>query len=183
MIHFHINFIAVGGGFSKHPLAAGYELLSNYGPCLIGCARSHQKWGFVCLDTISKLWWKCGYNLLCCCYLVVTVTVVVNVVTVVVLSSCCCCCCCYCCCCCCCCMQHHSYRSFQGFTCLMQLSTRSHDYIVDTLAVRHHMQLLLDPFTDPAILKARIRVQVLWQIIIKERFLELQRSKQSWLYF
>ncbi len=35
----------------------------------------------------------------------------------------------------------------------MQVSTRSHDYIVDTLALRHHMHLLQEPFTNPNILK------------------------------
>lgn len=49
--------------------------------------------------------------------------------------------------------QHHSYRTFLGFTCLMQISTRCHDYLIDTLEVRHHMHLLLDPFTDPNIVK------------------------------
>jgi hypothetical protein len=33
-------------------------------------------------------------------------------------------------------LEAHSFRSFQGFTCLMQLSTRRADYLVDTLALR-----------------------------------------------
>ena len=33
-------------------------------------------------------------------------------------------------------LEHHSHRSFQGFTCLMQLSTRSEDFVVDTIALR-----------------------------------------------
>ena len=49
--------------------------------------------------------------------------------------------------------QHHSYRTFQGITCLMQISTRYHDYLIDTLLVRHRMHILLDPFTDPNIVK------------------------------
>ena len=49
--------------------------------------------------------------------------------------------------------QNHSYRSFQGFVCLMQISTRRHDYIIDTLELRHAMHRLLDPFTDPRIVK------------------------------
>lgn len=35
----------------------------------------------------------------------------------------------------------------------MQISTRTHDYIVDTLALWRHMHILNDPFTDPAIMK------------------------------
>ncbi|KAH9376512.1 hypothetical protein HPB48_006597 [Haemaphysalis longicornis] len=50
-------------------------------------------------------------------------------------------------------LEHHSYRSFQGFTCLMQISTRSHDYIVDTLALRHELHVLNDVFANPKILK------------------------------
>lgn len=50
-------------------------------------------------------------------------------------------------------LEHHSYRSFQGFTCLMQISTRSHDYIVDTLALRHELHVLNDVFANPRILK------------------------------
>jgi len=50
-------------------------------------------------------------------------------------------------------LEHHSYRSFQGFLCLMQVSTRDHDYLVDVLELRHHMNLLQDPFTNPSIVK------------------------------
>ncbi|KAI8517164.1 Exosome component 10 [Branchiostoma belcheri] len=50
-------------------------------------------------------------------------------------------------------LEHHSYRSFQGFTCLMQVSTRDQDYIVDTLALRADLHILNDTFTDPKIVK------------------------------
>ena len=30
-------------------------------------------------------------------------------------------------------MEHNQYRTFQGLTCLMQISTRTEDFIVDTL--------------------------------------------------
>lgn len=45
-------------------------------------------------------------------------------------------------------LEAHNYRSFQGFVCLMQISTRDEDWLVDTLALRSHMQLLLPVFTD-----------------------------------
>jgi len=38
-------------------------------------------------------------------------------------------------------LEHHSYRSFLGFTCLMQISTRSSDFIVDTTSERCHDSL------------------------------------------
>ena len=50
-------------------------------------------------------------------------------------------------------LQHHSYRSFQGFLCLMQISTRTCDYIVDCIALRQHLQQLNTVFTDPSIVK------------------------------
>jgi len=49
-------------------------------------------------------------------------------------------------------LEHHHYRSFQGFTCLMQLSTRQDDFIVDTLALRADLGAALTPiFADPKV--------------------------------
>ncbi|KAL9970036.1 hypothetical protein ACROYT_G022346 [Oculina patagonica] len=50
-------------------------------------------------------------------------------------------------------LEHHSYRSFQGFCCLMQISTRDQDYLIDTLELRNELQILNDSFTNPKILK------------------------------
>ena len=50
-------------------------------------------------------------------------------------------------------LEHHSYRSFQGITCLMQISTRHTDYIIDTLALRSELYKLNEIFTKPTILK------------------------------
>ncbi|XP_055522588.1 exosome component 10 [Wyeomyia smithii] len=50
-------------------------------------------------------------------------------------------------------LEHHSYRTYQGFTCLMQISTRKKDYIVDTLALREDLQVLNEVFTDRKVLK------------------------------
>ena len=51
-------------------------------------------------------------------------------------------------------LEHHSYRSFQGFTCLMQISTRERDFVVDTLALRGRLRAALAPhFADPTKLK------------------------------
>lgn len=36
-------------------------------------------------------------------------------------------------------LEHNQYRSFQGLTCLMQISTRTEDYIVDTFKLRVHI--------------------------------------------
>ncbi|KAL1428228.1 hypothetical protein MTO96_002629 [Rhipicephalus appendiculatus] len=61
-------------------------------------------------------------------------------------------------------LEHHSYRSFQGFTCLMQISSRTQDYIVDTLALRHELQMLNEVFADPKIVKVfhGADMDVLW---------------------
>ncbi|KAG0288558.1 exosome nuclease subunit, partial [Linnemannia gamsii] len=50
-------------------------------------------------------------------------------------------------------LEHHDYRSFQGFVCLMQISTRDQDYIIDTLELRGSLHLLNQAFTDPKIVK------------------------------
>ncbi|XP_028849800.1 exosome complex component 10 [Denticeps clupeoides] len=50
-------------------------------------------------------------------------------------------------------LEHHSYRSFLGITCLMQISTRDEDFIVDTLVLRSEMYILNETFTDPNIVK------------------------------
>lgn len=45
-------------------------------------------------------------------------------------------------------------RSFLGFTCLMQISTRSDDYVIDALALRNHLgPALAGTFADPQVLK------------------------------
>jgi exosome complex exonuclease RRP6 len=50
-------------------------------------------------------------------------------------------------------LEHHEYRSFLGFTCLMQVSTRQRDYLIDTLALREHMHALNSSFMNAAIVK------------------------------
>ncbi|XP_013778141.1 LOW QUALITY PROTEIN: exosome component 10-like [Limulus polyphemus] len=50
-------------------------------------------------------------------------------------------------------LEHHSYRSFQGFTCLIQLSTREKDYIIDAIELRSELFQLNEIFTDPKIVK------------------------------
>ena len=46
-------------------------------------------------------------------------------------------------------LEHHHYRSFQGFLCLMQISTRDADYLIDTIALRNELHVLNEYFTDP----------------------------------
>jgi exosome complex exonuclease RRP6 len=50
-------------------------------------------------------------------------------------------------------LEHHDYRSFQGFSCLVQISTREKDYLVDALALRNEMHILNESFTNPKIVK------------------------------
>ncbi|KAF8184172.1 hypothetical protein BJ912DRAFT_975089 [Pholiota molesta] len=50
-------------------------------------------------------------------------------------------------------LEHHSYRSYAGFLCLMQISDRDEDWVVDLLAVRDEMEALNEVFTDPDIVK------------------------------
>lgn len=50
-------------------------------------------------------------------------------------------------------LEAHDHRTFQGFTCLMQISTRANDYLIDTLKLRGELQCLNKVFTDPRIIK------------------------------
>nr|KYP65283.1 Exosome component 10 [Cajanus cajan] len=48
-------------------------------------------------------------------------------------------------------LEHNQYRSFQGLTCLMQISTRTEDFVVDTFKLRIHIgPYLREVFKDPA---------------------------------
>lgn len=59
-------------------------------------------------------------------------------------------------------LEWHGYRSFQGFLCLMQLSTREEDWIVDLLALRQTkggheaLEEMGEIFADPNIVKVRV---------------------------
>ncbi|KDQ06967.1 hypothetical protein BOTBODRAFT_70681 [Botryobasidium botryosum FD-172 SS1] len=50
-------------------------------------------------------------------------------------------------------LEHHSYRSYYGFVCLVQISTREQDWIVDTLVLREELECLGEVFADPQIVK------------------------------
>ncbi|XP_017322612.1 exosome component 10 [Ictalurus punctatus] len=50
-------------------------------------------------------------------------------------------------------LEHHSYRSFLGITCLMQVSTREEDFVIDALELRNEMYILNESFTNPSIVK------------------------------
>ena len=53
-------------------------------------------------------------------------------------------------------LEHHSYRSYSGFLCLMQISDREEDWVVDLLAVRDEVESLNEVFTDPGIVKVSL---------------------------
>jgi ribonuclease D len=51
-------------------------------------------------------------------------------------------------------LEHHSFHSYHGYTCLIQLSTMKKDYIVDTIILRDDLGPVLSPaFADPNKLK------------------------------
>ena len=52
-------------------------------------------------------------------------------------------------------LEYHSYRAYSGFVCLMQISTRDEDWIVDPFELRDELEDLNEVFTDPNIVKAR----------------------------
>jgi ribonuclease D len=52
-------------------------------------------------------------------------------------------------------LEYHSYRTYRGFVCLIQISTRDEDWIVDPLELRDDLEDLNEVFTNPSIVKAR----------------------------
>ncbi|PHH62869.1 hypothetical protein CDD81_6587 [Ophiocordyceps australis] len=51
-------------------------------------------------------------------------------------------------------LEHHDYRTYNGLVCLMQISTREKDWIIDTLQPwRHKLEILNQVFADPSIVK------------------------------
>ncbi|AEY95518.1 FACL001Cp [Eremothecium gossypii FDAG1] len=50
-------------------------------------------------------------------------------------------------------LEHHDYRSYYGIVCLMQISSRSKDWLVDTIALRDDLHVLNVIFTDPTVVK------------------------------
>jgi len=57
-------------------------------------------------------------------------------------------------------LEHHGERSYEGFTCLMQISTRSADYVIDTILLREHIHILKEPFENFKIVKVCITFSV-----------------------
>lgn len=59
-------------------------------------------------------------------------------------------------------LEHHSFRSFLGITCLMQVSDRNSDFVVDVVKLRPHIGPFLAPiFADPQVPSFAIRHVVL----------------------
>ena len=51
-------------------------------------------------------------------------------------------------------LEHHDTHSYIGLVCLMQISTREKDWVVDTLKPwREDLQILNEVFADPKIVK------------------------------
>ncbi|EME30697.1 Exosome component 10 [Galdieria sulphuraria] len=50
-------------------------------------------------------------------------------------------------------IENHSYRSFQGFICLLQFSTRQEDFVVDAIELRGHLKMLSKILENGNILK------------------------------
>ncbi|KNH07285.1 ribosomal RNA processing protein [Perkinsela sp. CCAP 1560/4] len=50
-------------------------------------------------------------------------------------------------------LEHHQFHSYLGLTCLMQISTSTTDYLVDTISLRNSMYLLKSVFLSSTIVK------------------------------
>eukprot|EP00930_Biecheleria_cincta_P044511 TRINITY_DN30616_c0_g1_i1.p1 TRINITY_DN30616_c0_g1~~TRINITY_DN30616_c0_g1_i1.p1 ORF type:complete len:861 (-),score=160.62 TRINITY_DN30616_c0_g1_i1:61-2619(-) len=50
-------------------------------------------------------------------------------------------------------VEHHDFRSYRGFVCLIQVSTRQKDFLIDPFDMFEQMHMLNEIFSDPRILK------------------------------
>ena len=50
-------------------------------------------------------------------------------------------------------LESHSYRSYRGFVCVMQISTRDEDFLVDAIELRSALHALNGVFTDARVTK------------------------------
>jgi exosome complex exonuclease RRP6 len=53
-------------------------------------------------------------------------------------------------------LEYHSYRTYSGFVCLMQISSREEDWIVDPFELRDDLEDLNEIFTNPNIVKVSL---------------------------
>ncbi|CAF1616678.1 unnamed protein product, partial [Didymodactylos carnosus] len=49
--------------------------------------------------------------------------------------------------------ERHTYRSYKRYTCLLQISTRTTDYIVDPLPLKSELHALDNVFTNAKVVK------------------------------
>jgi exosome complex exonuclease RRP6 len=50
-------------------------------------------------------------------------------------------------------LEHNSLRTYKGLVCLVQLSSRTQDWVIDALALREEMGILRGVLEDPNIVK------------------------------
>eukprot|EP00002_Diphylleia_rotans_P021636 TRINITY_DN4212_c0_g1_i9.p1 TRINITY_DN4212_c0_g1~~TRINITY_DN4212_c0_g1_i9.p1 ORF type:complete len:728 (+),score=155.77 TRINITY_DN4212_c0_g1_i9:56-2239(+) len=50
-------------------------------------------------------------------------------------------------------LEQHDYRSYLGFNCLMQISTRDEDFLIDSISLRSELVMLNAVFANPNIIK------------------------------
>lgn len=87
-------------------------------------------------------------------------------------------------------LEHNQYRSYQGLTCLMQISTRTEDFVVDTLKLRIYIgPHLRELFKDPSKKKVNLRCVFefcmhscyhLWEISIFDKYQHTISLGHAW---
>jgi hypothetical protein len=78
-------------------------------------------------------------------------------------------------------LEHHSFRSFLGITCLMQLSDRNSDFVVDVVKLRPHIGPLLAPiFADPQVPPPRSGNLPCTPHLTSEKLLDWSCQRQVW---
>ena len=58
-------------------------------------------------------------------------------------------------------VEHHNYRTYLGITCLIQISTKSKDFLVDPFPLWSDLPLLNEITADPAIVKVIMMIMMM----------------------
>jgi exosome complex exonuclease RRP6 len=60
--------------------------------------------------------------------------------------------------------HNHSFRSYQGYLCFLEISTEKADFVIDCFKLREHLHLLNHSFSNPKIFKIGLdsKDKVLW---------------------
>ena len=78
-------------------------------------------------------------------------------------------------------VEHHNYRTYLGITCLIQISTKSKDFLVDPFPLWSDLPLLNEITADPAIVKVIMMIMMMMIMMMMMKVMHGCDSDVDWL--